>query len=125
MMLVKTYVAPSDIEGLGLFAAEKILRGTPMQVENPIFDIVLTKPQVNALMPIARAHIEKYAWPDEQGLLHIGVDNDKYVNHSADPNMGAARKGALVCVALCDIEAGDEIVESYDRYNYTTVPPKS
>lgn len=113
MMLVRTYVAPSEIQGLGLFATEFIRKGTPMQVESPIFDIILTQGQMNKLTPIAKAHLETYAWTDDMGLKHIGVDNDKYANHSDNPNMGVPRKNAEITVALRDIEANEEIVESY------------
>jgi hypothetical protein len=128
MMLVPTYVAHSKIQGLGLFATKKIYRNTPMQMDNPIFDIILTPPQVAALIPIARDHIARYAWTDDAGLKHIGVDNDKYVNHADDPNMGVPEgETSEVCVALRDIEVGEEITEVY-RWpgdDYVTVTPES
>lgn len=131
MMFVRTYVAPSEIEGLGLFATEFIRRGTPMQMDNPIFDIVLTPAQVNALIPIAQDHVAKYAWTDDRGLKHIGVDNDRFVNHSDDPNMGVlngdAESISEICIALRDIEADEEITEIYrwPGNHYITVKPKS
>ncbi len=125
MMLVRTYVAPSEIQGLGLFATEKIRKGTPMQVESPIFDIILTQGQMNKLTPIAKAHLETYAWTDDMGLKHIGVDNDKYSNHSDNPNMGVpgGDRRMTITVALRDIEAGEEITEVYKWP--PTGPPKS
>jgi SET domain-containing protein len=133
MMFVKTYVAASEIEGNGLFAAEKIVRGTPMQMDVPVFDIVLTPGQVKALIPIAQAHVQKYAWTDDRGLKHIGVDNDRFVNHSDDPNMGGIDDAKSfenpfdVMVAMRDIEAGEEITEIYrwPGNHYITVKPKS
>lgn len=113
-MLVRTYVAKSKIHGLGLFARDSIRRGTPMQMDNPVFDIILTQAQVNTLFPIARQYIYRYAWTDSYGLMHIGVDNDKYCNHTEDPNMGLPKgEGSEICVALRDIKADEEITEGY------------
>ncbi len=39
MMLVKTYLAPSQIQGLGVFAGEPIPCGSQLWVLNPKFDI--------------------------------------------------------------------------------------
>lgn len=113
MMLVRTYVKDSKIHGLGLFAKDPIAKGTPMQMDNPLFDIVLTEPQVNALAPIPRAYVYRYAWTDNFGLFHIGVDNDKFSNHTDDPNMGTPKADSQITVALRDIKAGEEITESY------------
>jgi len=116
MLVVRTYVAASKINGLGVFAAQPIPRNHPVWVEHSIFNIVLTPEQVATLPPVSQDYIEKYAWTDDVGAQHIGVDADKYINHSDDPNCGWVAAGAGISVALRDIEADEEITEDYKTY---------
>jgi len=115
MLIVKTYVAASEIHGLGVFAAQPIPRNHPVYVENPLFDTALTPEQVATLPPVSQDYIDKYAWTDDAGRQHIGVDADKYTNHSDDPNCGWVVRG--LSVALRDIEVGEEITEDYRIYS--------
>jgi hypothetical protein len=41
MLMVRTYLAPSAIEGLGVFAGEFIERGRLVWTLNPLFDIFI------------------------------------------------------------------------------------
>jgi len=61
-------------------------------------------------MPLALARlIDTHAYEREPGskILVLGVDNEKYLNHSTEPSVDD--KG----VALKDIKIGDEITINY------------
>ena len=54
MLTVSTYVAPSAIEGLGVFAGEFIERGRLMWSLNPKFDIFIYREEIEGLRRICR-----------------------------------------------------------------------
>jgi hypothetical protein len=82
-MQVDTYVAPSQIHGLGCFASVPISKGGLVW-------------RGNGFIP---KHIYDFA------------DNARYINDSFTPNTGLDADGNTV--ALRDIAAGEEITESY------------
>ena len=49
MMLVRTYIAPSEIQGLGVCAGEFIPGGSHLWVLNPKFDIFLYREKIATL----------------------------------------------------------------------------
>jgi SET domain-containing protein len=49
MILVPTYVGPSEIEGVGVFAAAPIPKGTQIWLLDEAFDRVLTEEEIEAL----------------------------------------------------------------------------
>lgn len=90
-----TFVAPSPIHGLGLFAADKIecdtvigwLRGRPCEEDG--------------------SHV---LWLDEYRAIEVLCDL-RYINHADQPN--ACYYDDCSVVALRDIEAGEEITHNY------------
>src|SRR3546814_1178092 len=67
MLLVKTYVAPSRIHGLGLFAAERIPRGARIWEFNPVMDRFVSREEFESLPPAARESLRVYAYPWPKG----------------------------------------------------------
>jgi hypothetical protein len=116
MMLVRTRVAPSAIHGLGLFAVEFIPRGTPVWRFEPGFDREFSPEQFAALPAGAQAHLRWFAYVNrESGGRVLSGDHTCFMNHSPDPNTGAA-PGALppvTTIALRDIAAGEEMTCNY------------
>jgi uncharacterized protein len=117
MMLFRTFLAPSEIQGLGVFAGEFIPCGSQMWVLNPKFDIFV---QVNelAILP-AHMHdfVARYSYPhlEMPGVRVLDCDDGKFMNHSERPNTD-------FCVfdrgyALTDIAAGDEITCNYYEFD--------
>ncbi len=49
MLMVSTYVAPSAIDGLGVFAGESVARGSLMWSLNPKFDISISREEIDGL----------------------------------------------------------------------------
>lgn len=60
MNLVKTYIASSKIQGIGLFAGEFIPKGTKMWVLNQEFDMVKDQEDWDYIMSTIREEQRKY-----------------------------------------------------------------
>ncbi len=112
MLLVRTRAQGSPIEGVGLFAAEPIARGTVVWRFEPGLDLVVPEDRVAALPESARAFFGRYAFPCPffPGGLLLGFDNTRFVNHSAEPNLDNAGPETI---ALRDIAAGEELTTDY------------
>jgi SET domain-containing protein len=119
MLLVRTYLDRSAIHGIGLFAAERIPRGTVVWRLSPALDILLSAEQIAALHPAAREQIEKYSYLDRMlgGFVLCG-DDARFFNHSESPNchdFPDERGGTTV--AARDIEAGEELTSDYASFD--------
>jgi hypothetical protein len=124
MLLVRTYLAPSSIDGIGLFAGEDIPKGTITWEFYPEVDIVLEE---FCFTRVQFEFVTKYAFQDKQlGKWILSADDDRFTNHSDDPNTGPLPDGRMV--ALRDIKKGEEITSNYYHidYDWTTklVNPK-
>ena len=117
MLLISTYVAPSAIEGLGVFAGEPVSRGSLIWSLNPKFDIFVHQTEIGALPPHAQSFLTRYSYPhlEMPGYRVIDVDNGKYMNHSLAPNTDFRifDKG----YALTDIAEGEEITCNYHEFD--------
>jgi len=104
--LANTYIKPSAIHGLGLFALVDIKKGTEIMqgVANYGF-------------------IDEWIAYNRSGQLPSFEFNNGYcmLNHSKNPN--TKRKGsALVIVASCNIKQGAEVTEDYELLPYDHNP---
>lgn len=111
MLLIKTYLDKSHIEGIGAFAAEPVKKGALVwQFHSPI-DVVLTPEQVDELPEAAKEFVQEHAYPHPTGANNycLSYDNARYVNHSDDPNISSDEPA----VALKDIEVGTELSINY------------
>ncbi|MFO1154831.1 MAG: SET domain-containing protein [Rhodospirillales bacterium] len=119
MMLVKNYVAPSAIQGVGVFAGERIPKGTRIYEFVEGVDIVMTREQTAAYGPeFARfMHIFAYVDPGDRTMV-ISVDNSRFMNHADQPNTDWDQ---IFGWATQDIEIGEEI--TCDYYSFWFEPP--
>ena len=113
MMLVPTYVAASDVEGVGVFAVEPIKKGELIWRYDPSFDRLVPSSWLQDQTPMMRDFLTKYAYPahDQPEMLVIEIDNGRFMNHAEYPNISFA--GHVRGVALFDIEAGEEMTCNY------------
>ncbi len=118
MLLVSTYVAPSAIEGVGVFAAEDIPAGTLIWRLEPDFDRLIKKSELLTMAPLMQAFVDRYAYPlfaDPETLI-VELDNGRFMNHDtiapntcfSDPQAG---------YALRDIAAGEELTCNYAEFD--------
>jgi hypothetical protein len=110
MLLVRTSLRPSHINGLGCFAEEPIKEGQVIWVFNPHMDVRLPVEDVAKFPQAIRELWEVYAYEE----IHDGVrtatlscDFSRHMNHSGNPNI---HKGTT---ATRDIEIGEELTCDY------------
>ena len=117
MMLVKTFVAASAIEGVGVFTAEPISKGTVTWSFDPMFDRLIPLADYNSAQPLMRDFLDKYCypWSDKPGFLIFETDNGRFMNHSEMPNLDFSESGGSR--ALRDIAAGEELTCNYADFD--------
>ena len=121
MMLVRTYVASSAIDGLGVYADEFIPSGTLIWQFNPKFVATFSQSDMEKLPAHTREFVEKYSFPHlyKRDHLVVELDNGRFMNHSDAPNTDFTvfSKG----YAICDIPPGEEITSNYHEFDPTFV----
>jgi len=121
MLTVSTYLAPSAIEGLGVFTGEYIERGKLMWSLNPKFDIFLDRREIEAYPPYLQDFMARYTYPHLEipGVVVLESDNGRFMNHSLAPNTDFRifDKG----YALFDIAPGEELTCNYYEFDPTFV----
>lgn len=114
MILVKTRVGKSDIEGLGMIADEFIPKGTKIWEFVEGLDISLDQTAYSKLPKLAQDYFKHYGYLDrETKSWMLGFDNDRFWNHSDLPN--TVDKGDIV-IAKSDIQPGQEITCDYRTF---------
>lgn len=119
MLLVKTYLDRSAIHGIGLFAGERIAKGTVVWRRAPEIDLLLDPADLERLHPTSREQIEKYTYLDQRlRKLVLCGDDARFFNHSDAPNchdFPDADGGTTV--AARDIERGEELTSDYSSFD--------
>jgi SET domain-containing protein len=111
MLVVRTYVAPSKINGLGVFAKEFIAAGARVWEFTPGFDVELC---IDKHPELIQEYLRHYGSRVEPGTHLLCGDNARFMNHSANPNISAAESPNI---ALRDISAGEEITCNYAEFD--------
>lgn len=126
MLTVITYIAPSAIEGVGVFAAEPIAKGQVISRFDQSFDRLIPREDYENAPPFLKTLLDRYAFPhpDNLDLIVYEVDNSRFMNHSAAPNTDFSNFAAGV--ALRDIAAGEELTCDYNSFfaQYELLPPE-
>jgi SET domain-containing protein len=116
MLLVSTYIAASEIEGVGVFAAAPIRKGTLIWRLDPDFDRLIPAGAYDSMPETMKELIDRYAYPspDKTGYLVYEVDNGRFMNHSDTPNTNFSEYGGGT--AMRDIAAGEELTCNYHEF---------
>lgn len=126
MLTVITYIAPSAIEGVGVFAAEPIAKGQVVSRFDPAFDRLIPRDDYENAPPFLKTLLDRYAFPHPENLdlIIYEVDNSRFMNHSVAPNTDFSNFAAGV--ALRDIAAGEELTCDYNSFfaQYELLPPE-
>jgi SET domain-containing protein len=121
MLLIQTNLRPSPIEGLGLFAARPIPKGTITWAFDPRFDLLFDAEEVERLPALQRDLMLRHGYLSIQ--LHkyvLCADDARFWNHSATPNNAQILRPGDVepaNVALRDIAAGEELTVDYRTFD--------
>ena len=117
-----TYVMlkPSPVEGIGVFAIQDIPKGCRQMFTKPTADdqwITLSTKEVEELPAHARFMVGNYCLFDNENYFVPGhgfksIDLSLFLNHSDIPNILSVHDGDYF-EALCDIQAGEELLIDY------------
>lgn len=121
MLLVKTYVAPSLIHGLGLFAGEFIAAGEVVWEFTPGIDFRLAPDFIDRLPATVR---ESLLWTYNfwSGGYGASLDNSKFINHSKNATLIPRMEPADQSIAARDISIGEELTEDYEMFDLGLMP---
>ena len=88
MFIVRTYVAPSGIHGLGCFAGEDLRAGQPIWQFARGVDLVIPFETIAAAPQAFRDYMDMYAYisPQVHGGMVLSCDHAKFLNHSDNAN---------------------------------------
>jgi len=119
MMLIPTYVAPSQIEGVGVFAAEDIEQGALIWELAPGLDRLIRKDEIAGLPPLFQSFVERYGYPhpDDPDVLIVELDNGRFMNYADSPNTRFDDPDAGY--ACRPIRAGEELTCNYAEFDPT------
>lgn len=117
MLTVSTYLAPSAIDGLGVFSGEYIERGRLLWSLDPKFDIFVDRSEVGGYPPHLQDFLARYTYPhlEMPGVVVLDSDNGRFMNHTLSPNTDFRifDKG----YALFDIAQGEELTCNYHEFD--------
>jgi uncharacterized protein len=115
LLQVSTFIAASPIEGVGVFAAEPIRKGTMIWRSSDRFDLFIPMAEYRSAPRCVKQLYERYAYPspDRPGFLVYEVDNGRFMNHADSPNTDFSGVGGW---AVTDIAAGEEITCNYAEF---------
>jgi hypothetical protein len=113
MMLVRTYLSNSTIEGVGIYAAEQIKAGDVIWRLEPKFDVLLTGEEIENWPAHMDDFLERYCYPHREipKTWVLELDNGRFMNHSDSPNTNFEEFYAGY--ATRDIAPGEEITCNY------------
>lgn len=116
MMIVPTYVGPSEIEGIGVFAAEAIKAGTAIWQFDGRFDHLFDSSDIEKMEPLQQQFVRRYGYPHlgREGITVLEFDNGRFMNHAEVPNTDFT--DANVGWATRDIAAGEELTCNYGEF---------
>lgn len=119
MLVVKTKIGLSGVEGIGLFADQFIPKGTVTWKFDPRFDIYFDPKDVEGLPDLQKDLIKHFTvLSKKSGKYVYSIDNSRFTNHSTHPNIAEddrlSENDLEVCtVATRDIQIGEEMTIDY------------
>lgn len=115
MLCVPTYVAPSRIAGVGLFAATALPRGARVWEYTDGVDWRIPPSQLVRFPEPFQSWLRHYLFLDEDGVYVLCGDNAKFMNHAPDPN--CSDRDARFTVTIRPVQAGEELTCDYLEFD--------
>ena len=113
MMTVRCYLAPSLIEGFGVFASVPIKAGDEVWRYNPDFDLSYPIEKIANAPDHIREFMDRYTYvnPFDPTKVILDADEARFMNHSDYPNVDFTSD--ISGRALRDIAADEEFTCDY------------
>lgn len=115
MLRVPTFVAPSPIAGVGLFAATDLPAGTVIWEYVEGVDWRITPAELEAFPEPYRARLRHYLYQEDSGDFVLCGDNAKFMNHSDVPNCDDPE--GEYTVTNRHVRAGEELTCDYRSFD--------
>jgi len=115
MFVVRVYLAPSSIHGVGCFAADPIRKGELVWQFDARIDLRIPLTEHPNFPPAVQEFLQRLSYielVDGIEYMVLCADQAKYVNHADEPNLLETPDG-LFEYAAWDIAAGDELTCNY------------
>ena len=122
MLTIKASAKASSLNGIGLFADEKIPKGTITWRFDPRFDILFDPREVEKMDEAQQQLIDRYSYLSKHSGKYVySIDDSRFTNHSSKHNnIDVVRlEGEIeTCgVANREIEPGEEILVNYRLFD--------
>ncbi|GKY88233.1 SET domain-containing protein [Sinisalibacter aestuarii] len=127
MMMVRCYLAPSAIEGLGVFTHVDIRQGSLVWLYDSRFDTSYFRDDLATVPAHFREFLERYTYdhPTDPDMVVLDCDEGRFMNHAALPNVDLT--DPLRGVAARQIRAGEELTCDYATFTTGAIafqPPR-
>ena len=120
MLLVKTNLHLSPINGIGLFAGEFIFKGTIIWKYTPQVDLRYSYEEYQQLKQQHNFEVlDKYIYKSRvSGLYILCSDDARFINHAHRPNtLDTLEDTEGLTIASADIRPGEEITSDYALFD--------
>jgi hypothetical protein len=104
----------NDVKGYGVVATRKIRQGTATWVFDDL-DREIPLDRLASMSEPCREAVLTYSYRNNKGHLIFCWDNERYINHSFNPNCCLTAYGFEM--AIRDINAGEELTNDYGSLN--------
>jgi len=113
MMLVPCYLAPSAIEGLGVFCSRPIEKGEAVWHFDATLDQLIPLANLARYPDHIRTFIDRYSYTyvHDHDFVVLDADEGRFMNHADTPNLDFT--DSEWGYALVDIPAGVELTCNY------------
>jgi uncharacterized protein len=121
MLTVKASAKPSAMHGIGLFADQKIKKGTITWKFDAKFDILFDPKEINLMPKIQKEFIMHFSYLSKKTNKYVfSIDDSRFTNHSANNNIDSIEmpgEPELCGVAKKDIAIGEELTVNYRLFD--------
>lgn len=116
MMMVRCYLAPSAIEGLGVFSHVDIPARALVWLYDPRFDVSYFRDDLATVPAHFREFLERYTYdhPSDPDMVVLDCDEGRFMNHAGKPNVDLT--DPFRGVAARPIRAGEELTCDYATF---------
>jgi SET domain-containing protein len=116
MLLIDTYLDRSPVQGIGVFAKQKVAAGEVVWRLDLNFDRLIAVDVYEAQTGPVKAYLDRYAYPHraDPRFIVFEADDARYMNHADDPNCDVSQVD--VVIARRDIAVGEELTCDYNLF---------